>query len=392
MNLIVGTEEWRREPRTVRFLRMGDSLTGTPLLESVESDNFKGLGTLRMRFASRLSVLIGANGVGKSSVLQQIELMGRLRNERRESPYSTSFRGVFTSEGLRGDPNLHLRIVLRGADTHALRVEIRACNQFAEPENFRCEMAAPAFNRAFDTMNSERNEDFFLSAELDWFKSKLLRLELGNLQRNSRAPTEAPSLESTGYGLPSVLAWLATTQRRNLDQLEQSVRTIVPDFEGVTVTPVSIAGDKSGTPEAGQALSVSFTHSRERVPAQHVSEGTLLILGVLAAAYSPGRPRLLLIEDLDRGLHPAAQKAFIEALRSILNAEKDLQIIGTTHSPYLLDHFNEPEVIVMKRSKEGQVLAKRFSEHPKWARSEPLMSVGEFWTAVGEDWVFGDGG
>lgn len=363
-------------------------------LEGVSCENFKGLGSFSVSFASRLSVLIGANGVGKSSVLQAIELLGGSTWGGVNAP-SSDFRNAWSSPGLCGSLANSMLVKLSGPDRRRLQLQVDHYTVQYVPQSLS--LLATQFDAEwrFDYRTSQ-DEVFFSTAAATWFRSRVLRLELDGLQSASPAPTATPSLERNGHGLPSVLGWLAATDRRRLELLEASARAIVPGFDRVSVAPVRLSATKFGVLESGQpgqALSVVFRRGESEtvVPAQQVSEGTLLVLGILAAAYSPGRPRLLLLEDIDRGLHPSAQRAFIGALRGILAAEPDLQIIATTHSPYLLDNFEECEVIVMRKNVNGHVRAKRFSEHPKWEKAAGVMSVGEFWTSVGEDWIFGDG-
>ena len=43
------------------------------------------------------------------------------------------------------------------------------------------------------------------------------------------------------------------------------------------------------------------------------------VLGLLAALHASGRPNLVLLDDLDRGLHPKAQKELISLLRGLLD-------------------------------------------------------------------------
>ncbi|MEO5728230.1 MAG: AAA family ATPase [Byssovorax sp.] len=50
------------------------------------------------------------------------------------------------------------------------------------------------------------------------------------------------------------------------------------------------------------------------LPAQVASEGTLIVLGILATVYGPSAPRLLLLEDVERALHPKAQRDLIAGL------------------------------------------------------------------------------
>ena len=104
------------------------------------------------------------------------------------------------------------------------------------------------------------------------------------------------------------------------------------------------------------------------VPAELVSEGTLLVLALLTALLNPARPRLLLIDDLDRGLHPKAQRELIPMIRAILDQNRDLQIIATTHSPYIVDELDPTEIRVTWAGEDGvHDVPPRLDEHPDLA-------------------------
>jgi hypothetical protein len=59
--------------------------------------------------------------------------------------------------------------------------------------------------------------------------------------------------------------------------------------------------------------------------------------------------------------------------------------VATTHSPVIVDLFRDDEVVVLGQ-KDGCVVAKRLSEHPKRTKIRSL-STGEFWLAELEQWV-----
>lgn len=44
------------------------------------------------------------------------------------------------------------------------------------------------------------------------------------------------------------------------------------------------------------------------VPAPLASEGTLPVIGLLTALWMEPKPRLLLLDDIDKALHPRAQE------------------------------------------------------------------------------------
>ena len=94
----------------------------------------------------------------------------------------------------------------------------------------------------------------------------------------------------------------------------------------------------------------------------------------------------LTADDIDRGLHPYAQEKFIAQLRAVQAAVGDVQIVATTHSPYLVDAFEPEEVVVLARDKDRVVHARRLSDHPNKTPLE-VLRTGEFWGAEGEAWV-----
>jgi predicted ATP-binding protein involved in virulence len=126
-----------------------------------------------------------------------------------------------------------------------------------------------------------------------------------------------------------------------------------------------------------------------------MSEGTLLVTALLTALMdttSSEGPQTLLIDDIDQGLHPKAQRDLVGLLRRIQEERKDLQIICTTHSPYVIDEMKAEEVILLHTDDEGIARAKKLSEHPDAERALQVLTTGEFWSAEGEDWVLGGDG
>jgi predicted ATPase len=125
----------------------------------------------------------------------------------------------------------------------------------------------------------------------------------------------------------------------------------------------------------------------ERIPAHALSEGTVLALGLLTALHNPQKPSLLLLDDIEQGLHPKAQRDLMAVLKDIILDTPDLQIIFSTHSPYIVDELTPTQVHVLGNSPSGFTQTKRLDEHPdiEWAKN--TLTTGEFWSAEGEQWV-----
>jgi predicted ATPase len=125
----------------------------------------------------------------------------------------------------------------------------------------------------------------------------------------------------------------------------------------------------------------------DRIPAHAISEGTMLTLGLLTVLMNPKQPNLVLLDDIEQGLHPKAQRELITVFKQIIQANPNLQIIFTTHSPYIIDELEPSQVHVLSNSKSGFTRAKRLDEHPDAEWAKQTLTTGEFWNAEGEDWV-----
>ena len=77
----------------------------------------------------------------------------------------------------------------------------------------------------------------------------------------------------------------------------------------------------------------------------------------------------------------------MDLLRGLLDQKRDLQVITSTHSPYLLDRMRPEEVRLTTRQADGSVACARLDEHPDFQRWKEAMTPGEFWSMVGEKWV-----
>ena len=129
----------------------------------------------------------------------------------------------------------------------------------------------------------------------------------------------------------------------------------------------------------------------QEVPAHSVSEGTLLALALLTLLWSPDCPNLVLLDDIEQGLHPKAQRELIAQLRKILKQRPELQIVLTSHSPYIVDELEPKEVWLLATDDEGVAHARRLSDHPEADEWLKILSTGEFWDAEGEEWILEHG-
>ncbi|HEX3661622.1 MAG TPA: AAA family ATPase [Acidobacteriaceae bacterium] len=150
--------------------------------------------------------------------------------------------------------------------------------------------------------------------------------------REFQDPDEGKRLSTDGSNAASVLESIKSDPAK-FQRLFQILSTVVPDLE--QVRPQTI----------GRKQQLRFAQRwapNERIyfDAFNMSDGTVRAFGILLALFQLSRPDLLVIEEPETSLHPAATAAIVETLRA---ESKRSQIIITTHSPEVLDMANASE-------------------------------------------------
>jgi predicted ATPase len=181
---------------------------------------------------------------------------------------------------------------------------------------------------------------------------------------------ENPTVHENGAGVIQVLDSLKTGDREDaFRMIEKKLAEYVPEIEKIIFVP-----------EKGfKKLQVREKHISKPVPVEILSEGTKLVLTILTILYQENPPSLVCIEDIDRGLHPRLFQQIVE-LCNDLSRKLNIQIIATTHNPYILDEFvgNESAVVIVEK-KEGcttfTTLAERLAQVQDNGEEMPLGAV-----------------
>lgn len=152
-------------------------------------------------------------------------------------------------------------------------------------------------------------------------------------------PTEPePRLLEDGSNLSAVLMWLNRKHQSVWEELESYLRSAIPGFRSLNVEPRGGPGTVIGVwREAGVSGELTLAD---------LSDGTLRFLSWAVLCLSPKLPPLICIDEPELGLHPRVLPALAGLLRL---ASARAQILVATHSPYLLSHFPLDEIAVMRK-------------------------------------------
>ncbi|HBI47074.1 MAG TPA: hypothetical protein DDY78_30105 [Planctomycetales bacterium] len=345
------------------------------MMTKVSIRNFKCLRDVQIGL-ERFTIFVGPNASGKSSILQALDLLCRTFRFNHPQQGEGEVQ-QFMSRGATGPVELAGE---SGGKAYRYRTRSPSSPPTTPPPFVQGQWNGDGWGVAASLAASDwKAWSTGPSGSPPLPLSVLLRLEASKLVQPIPANADPTIMAADGSGLHSALASMALNDPDSWQALQANLRQIIPTIRRLRHTK---------TVGMHQPASLLFdTVGADSLPANQVSEGTLLVLGLLAALHASGRPSLVLLDDLDRGLHPKAQKELIILLRGLLETNPDLQIIATTHSPYMLDCMGTNEVRLTFLRDDGATVCASLTSHPKYPKWKDEMTPGEMWSLFGEKWL-----
>jgi len=105
--------------------------------------------------------------------------------------------------------------------------------------------------------------------------------------------------------------------------------------------------------ELKRSVYLQLTEGECQIADWLLSTGTLRIVALLALLRHPKPPSLIVIEEIENGLDPRTLQFILEEIRNVVNSGKS-QVILTTHSPYFLDLLQLEHIVLVERDESGQ--------------------------------------
>jgi predicted ATPase len=340
------------------------------MIRKAKYDNFKGLKSVEVSFDKRFTVLVGPNGSGKTSVLQGIELViGAWSDQPTLSQLMSGLQPLHSLGSIGSQQDVRLQIL--DEQNNGFGVSGIAPTPNLQPRS-------PLLS-----IHKGKTESATIGAQQQIKFGPVLRPHYRSAEIAKPSITQAtpPPVTTEGGGLPSLLGYLKLRDDELFDRIEEHFCRVIPN-----VRKLRVDRSQTGGSAAGERLLFDTTFAT-KVPADQMSDGTLYILALIVAILGPHRPKTLLIDDIDLRLHPKAQYELVTLLKQFLNEFLEMQIIATSHSPYVLDKLEPDEVRVTGLAGDGSVVVARLEDHPDFAKWKTSMSPGEFWSHTGEEWL-----
>lgn len=165
--------------------------------------------------------------------------------------------------------------------------------------------------------------------------------------RNRNRPFQHSTLKKDGSNLADILYDF----NQGSDFAKQRVQGIVETMRYILPYASDIS-PKLAT-ELERTVHLQLHEGKFEVPGWLLSTGTLGALALIMALRQPFPPPLICIEEIENGLDPRTLNLLVDEIQRATQSGRT-QVVCTTHSPYFLDLVPLSSIIVVERDATGQ--------------------------------------
>ena len=369
------------------------------MLQKVSVQNFKSLKDVTLEL-QKVNLFIGPNNSGKSNFLKALELWGKyisFQSEQNRFVKTTNDLKEFSFKKKKGDLKFEVKF-----NEELIGCHINSSGDGYSDIDYKMLYDGeiyPASNTSTNLLNQVKSSIFNESARKairslgrDIFEDikiyKINPQSFTNAQPISGVPNSL--LLEDGSNMVAFLDFLSGEYKKIFENLQKDLSKCLPEFTDIYLkTVASPQNDQRTYRKWGLGID-----DDDKYWSYDLSEGVLYFLALLCIVHQPNPPKLLLLEEPEKGIHPRRIKEVIDFIFQLAE-DKDIQVIMTTHSERVLDEFEDiPEaVFVFDKDEEGATqvknLLKDIIEPSNKLMEENNAPKIKFTDSLGSHWVTG---
>lgn len=355
-------------------------------LDFITINGFKSIASIRELALQPINVIIGPNGSGKSNFVGVFSFLHAIR-EGRLQDYVRRAGGAeqLLHFGSRVTREIEIflsfqkgknqyRISLKPSDDDSLypadeSVYFWGDKSYATPYRDWLSPRGNGREAGISDPNAKR--------VAGWVRQRLARWRLYHVHdtsaespmRKTAQLSDNAFLRPDGSNLPAFLYLLQEKHSESYGLICATVQRVAPFFDDFLLAPDPLN-------EETIRLAWKHKHSEQYFGAAALSDGSLRFIALATLFLQPERfrPSVILVDEPELGLHPYA----ITLLASLIKqASVKTQVILSTQSSLLLDHFRPEDVLVADQVESGTHL-RRLDPAPLASWLEDY-SLGQLW-------------
>jgi predicted ATPase len=334
----------------------------TNALDYITIQGFKSIASIEKLPLRPINILIGPNGSGKSNFIAVFKLFREIR-EGRLNDYVSIAGGAEKVLHFGSKTTKEIAFDLGFAPgQHALRLRPTAEDGLYAYQ----EVATGNAGRAL-TSKDERKD--LLDRRLGWRIYHFEDTSFSSPMRKTAKLHDNRFLREDGANLPAFLYLLRENHESSYDVIVRTTQRVAPFFDDFRLDPLRLNPDD---------IRLEWRHkaSDQYFDASSLSDGTLRFIALATLFLQPEqyRPSVILVDEPELGLHPYALEVLAALIRQVSVTN---QVIVSTQSSLLLDHFQPEDVLVADRVNGGTQLTRLDRERlKKWLED---YSLGQLW-------------
>ena len=342
------------------------------MIDRIVIRNFKSIEDVDFELG-RLNVLIGANGSGKSNILEAIGMVAAKSGNTVELD-NMAQRGVRIAM-----PELMVNSFYGKVASRSIKLKFENRDGYV---NY--------------TLRKRDEESIYTPWDVDF--SSLIRktMSLDEFESQySRYVIYSPSVDALrglssssklypiglhGEGLDVLMYQMSRDEIAQVERIANRYITWLDDLVYDAEGDMKLRGYKLGRSNSNLYFNDRYMQKKNKFfSAENANEGALILLFYLVLMVSKATPRFFAIDNIDSGLNPRLCRALVKEI-AILAAENGKQVIITTHNPAVLDglRLGDPDtkLFAVDRSDSGST---RMNEIRVKPQTERRMKLSEMW-------------
>ena len=375
-------------------------------LKSLRLENFKAVQDSKSINFTPLTVLIGNNGSGKSSLVEGLETyrsivvdgldkamqrwygMSHVWNKSRDQAWEdtkaslkNTIRFGLGGKTATGSFKVGMEIA---AGAEMKRILIRE-EKGTTPEGYRfsrngmgrCEVTFgngdPKREKTFYSGESALEGDLYDFVE-SWQFLSLAPDPMSRPTARNMAVKKHELLARDGSNIAHYLLQIRNADPNAFAGIAEAMEYVLGyarDFEPVETSEIQ--------PTVYLQMLEESRGKKFKVPGWMMSTGTLRILALLAVLRDPYPAPLIIIEEVENGLDPRTIHLIVDEIQNVVQSGRS-QVILTTHSPYLLDLLPLSSLLLCERGKNGEPRFTRPADENELAQWSEKFGPGQLYT------------
>ncbi|MBZ5581394.1 MAG: AAA family ATPase [Acidobacteriia bacterium] len=354
-------------------------------LDYITIRGFKSIASVQKLELRPINVLIGPNGSGKSNFIGGFSFLHAIR-EGRLQDYVTSAGGA--ERLLHFGSKTTKEILFHLSFVNQVNQYELTLSPTEDDSLFPSEETAYYWNKSYprpystSLMPRERRREAGISnpsleGTASWVRDRLGGWRLYHVHdTSSSSPMRKTAkvddnefLRSDGSNLAAFLYYLHEAHQESYGLIRRTVQRVAPFFDDFRLRPLKLKRDD---------IKLEWRHkeSDQYFDASSLSDGTLrfIVLTTLFLQPKSYRPSAILVDEPELGLHPYAIGMLASLIRQ---ASVETQVIVSTQSSLLLDHFQPEDVLVANRVEGGTDITR--PDEKQLAGWLEEYSLGQLW-------------